>query len=89
MTTLSVLDSHCDSLIDLLKGLDYLEKLHRRLISKIMNIAIRCTYYIFFRHSKDWTDPDLMDFETIFPIIFLFSILFVVFLKQPILHCLF
>ena len=29
---------------------------------KLMNIVICCTYYIFCRHNKDWTDPNLMDF---------------------------
>ena len=32
------------------------------LLLLIMNIAIRATYFIFCRRSKDWTDPDLMDF---------------------------
>ena len=36
--------------------------IQRRFLSKIMNIAIRSTYFIFCRRNKDWTDPDLMDF---------------------------
>ena len=62
MSALGVLKSTCDSLMELLEDLDCPEKLQRRLISKIMNIEICCTYYIFFRRNKDWTDPDLMDF---------------------------
>ena len=62
MSALGVIDSFCDSLIDLLKDLDFPEKHQRRLISKIMNIAIRCTYYIFCRRNKEWIDPHLMDF---------------------------
>ena len=52
----------CDSLMELLEDLDFAEKLRKRLISKIMNIAIRCTYNIFCRRNKEWTDPNLMDF---------------------------
>ena len=46
MSALSDLDSSYDSLIELWKDLDFPEKLLRRLISKIMNIAICWTYYI-------------------------------------------
>ena len=62
MSALGALDSSCDSLMELLEDLDFAEKLCKRLISKIMNIAIRCTYYIFCRRNKEWTDPNLMDF---------------------------
>ena len=30
---------------------------------KLINIAIRCSYYIFCRRNKEWTNPDLIDFE--------------------------
>ena len=62
ISALGVLDSSCESSIKLLKDLDFPEKLQRRLIPKIMNIAIRCTYYILCHRNKDWTDPELMDF---------------------------
>ena len=48
--------------MELLNDLDFPEKLYRRLISKIKTIAIHCTYYIFCRSDKDWTDPNLMEF---------------------------
>ena len=62
MSALGALDSSCDSLMELLEDLDFAEKLRKRLISKIMNIAIPCTYYIFCRRNKEWTDPNLIDF---------------------------
>ena len=46
----------------MLKDLDIEVSIQRRLLSKIMNIAIRSTYFLFCRRNKDWTDPDLMDF---------------------------
>ena len=53
MSALGALDSSCNSLKELLKDLDFPEKLQRCLMSKIMNIAIRCTYYIFCRRNKE------------------------------------
>ena len=34
----------------------------RKLTMKLINIAIRCSYYIFCRRNKEWTSPDLIDF---------------------------
>ena len=34
----------------------------RKLTMKLINIAIRCSYYIFCRRNKEWTKPDLIDF---------------------------
>ena len=62
MSALGVLGSSCDSLFKLLKSLDLPEMHQKRLVSKVMAIAIRSTYYIFCPGNKDWTDPDLMDF---------------------------
>ena len=62
MSALGVFDQSCESLTKMLKDLDIEVSIQRRLLSKVMNIAIRSTYYIFCRRNKDWTDPDLMDF---------------------------
>ena len=32
-------------------------------IRKVMNIAIRCTYYIFCHCNKPWSNSDLLDFD--------------------------
>ena len=62
MSALGVFDKSCESLTKMLKDLDREVSLQRRLLSKIMNIAIRSTYFIFCRRNKDWTDSVLMDF---------------------------
>ena len=62
MSALGVFDKSCESLTKMLKDLDIEVPIQRRLLWKVMNIAIRSTYYIFCRRNKDWTDPDLMDF---------------------------
>ena len=35
---------------------------HQKLAMKMINIAIRCTYYIFWKRNIEWTCPDLIDF---------------------------
>ena len=62
MSAIGVLDNSCHSLVKMMKDLDMSETLQRHIISKIMNISIRCTYYIFCCRNKDWSNPALMDF---------------------------
>ena len=62
MSAIGVLDNSCHSLVKMMKDLDMSETLQCHIISKIMNISIRCTYYIFCCRNKDWSNPDLMDF---------------------------
>ena len=62
MSALGVFDKSCESLTKMLKDLDIEVPNQHRLLSKIMKIAIRSTYFIFCRRSKDLTGPDLMDF---------------------------
>ena len=62
MSALGVFDKSCESLMKMLKDLDLEVPIQRRLLSKVMNFAIRSTYYMICRRNKDWTDPDLIDF---------------------------
>ena len=41
-------------------GMD--KAVQRNLTMKLINIAIRFSYYIFCRRNKEWTNPDLIDF---------------------------
>ena len=45
MSALGVFDNSCKSLTKMLKDLDVEVSIQRRLLSKIMNIAIRSTYF--------------------------------------------
>ena len=63
MNDLGVLDNSCVCLpIKTVKRSKFTRNKPKNLVSKIMTIAIRSTYYIFCRRNKDWEDPDLMDF---------------------------
>ena len=45
---------------DLLSDIE-VDKVHSRyVLSKISNVCIRTTYYLFCLRDKDWTDPSLL-----------------------------
>ena len=52
----------CESLTKMLKDLDVEKSIQCHLLSKIMNITICSTYFIFCQRNKGWSDPDLMDY---------------------------
>ena len=54
-------------------GIDKKQQLY--IIKKMINIAIRATYYIFFCRNRNWVSPDLMQVD-IFYFFFLFWVLF-------------
>ena len=58
MSALGVLGNSYESLAKMQKDFDIEVSIQRSLLSKIMNIGIRSTYYIHYRGNKDWTDPD-------------------------------
>ena len=60
ISTLGVFDKESSVFIDMLEHFN-LDKAHvRYVIKKIINIAIRSTYYIFCCRNKNWVNPDLM-----------------------------
>ena len=59
---LGTVGSSSESFINLLKCLEVSQPIQRSILSKMINITIRCTYFIFCRRNKPWTDPDLLAF---------------------------
>ena len=56
------------------------KKQQRYIIKKIINIAIRASYYIFCCRNRNWDSPDLMQFRYFFFwLLFLFLFLFLFF----------
>ena len=51
--------SSSDSFTELLKAVDFDRKMQKAILSRIMNITIRCTYYIFCCRNEPWTSPKL------------------------------
>ena len=60
---LGTVGSSSESFINLLKCLEVSQPIQRSILSKMINITIRCTYFIFCRRNKPWTDPDLLAFK--------------------------
>ena len=58
---LGTIGSSSESFIDLLKSLSFNDKLQKHILSKLINITIRCTYYIFCSRNKPWIGPDFLD----------------------------
>ena len=62
MSALGIFGTSSESLLSMLTDLHFNEKTKQNVILKRMNIAVRCSYYIFCRRNKSWTNPDLLDF---------------------------
>ena len=62
MGALGILESSSDSLLHMMKELGIGNSTQKVIIKKIMNIGVRCTYYVFCRRNKAWTNPELLNF---------------------------
>jgi len=62
ISSLGVFSSECSSFIQMLESLDFDKKQRNYVIRRMINIAIRTTYYIFCCRNKVWDDPDLMKY---------------------------
>ena len=62
MSALGILGTSSESFLSMLTDLNFDEKTMKHALMKSMNIAIRCTYYIFCRRNKSWTNPELLNF---------------------------
>ena len=56
---LGTVGSSSDSFIELLKAVDFDSKMQKTILSRIMNITIRCTYFIFCCRNKPRISPKL------------------------------
>ena len=72
MSSLSVFSDECSMFLDMMNDIGIDKKQQRYIIKKMINIAIRATYYIFCCRNRNWDSTDLMQFW----IFFLFWLLF-------------
>ena len=62
ISALGVFDKESTAFLKMLEDM-HLDKAHiKYLIRRIINIAIRSTYYVFCCRNKEWTKPDLLKF---------------------------
>ena len=62
MSTLGIMGRSSESLLLMLEDLKLDKNAQKHIVRKIINIAIRCSYYDFCHRNKPWTNPDLLDF---------------------------
>ena len=62
MSALGIHEASSDTILTMMNDLGIEKSVQKSLIKKIMNIAMRSTYYIFCRRNKTWTDPALLNF---------------------------
>ena len=61
MGALGTIGSSSKSFINLLKSLDFSDKLQKHILSNLIIITIRSTYFIFCCRNIPWTSPDLQN----------------------------
>ena len=62
MSSVSVSSDECSMFLDMMNDIGIGKKQHYYIIKKVINIAIRATYYIFCWRNRNWGSPDLMKF---------------------------
>ena len=62
MSSLGVFSDECSTFLDMMNDIGIDKKQQRYIIKKVINIAIRTTYYIFCCRNRNWDSPDLMQF---------------------------
>ena len=62
MSALEILGTSSESFPSMLRDLNFDDTTKHKILSKTINIAVRCTYYIFCRRNKPWTNPNLLDY---------------------------
>ena len=80
MSSLGVFSDECSTFLDMMNDIGIDKKQQRNIIKKMINIAIRATYYIFCCSNRNWDSPDLMQFWIFFFGFFLLCFCFLFFL---------
>ena len=66
MSALGIRGTSSRSFLSMLTDLNFDEKTKKHTLLTSLNIAIRCTYYIFCRRNKSWANPELLNFKIAF-----------------------
>ena len=73
MSSLGVFSNECSTFLDMMNDIGIDKKQQHYIIKKVINIAIRATYYIFCCRNRNWDSPDLMQFWFFCEILFFIS----------------
>ena len=58
MSSLGVFSDECSTFLDMMNDIGIDKKQQRYIIKKMINIAIRATYYIFCCRNRSWDSPE-------------------------------
>ena len=76
ISSLAVFSDEWSKFLDMMNDINgIVKKQQLYIIKKIINIAIRATYYIFCCRNRNWDSPDLMQFWFLFFSFFLFFLI--------------
>ena len=74
--------------IDMMNDIGIEKKQQRYIIKKMINIAIRATYYIFCCRNRNWDSPDFCNFDFLFILdIVLFLFFFFLIIQSQAANC--
>ena len=76
MSSLGVFSDECSTFLDMMNDIGIDKKQQLYIIKKMINIAIRATYYIFCCRNRNRDSPDFMQFWFLFFSFFLFFFFF-------------
>ena len=80
MSSLGVFSDECSTFLDMMNDIGIDKKQQRYIIKKMINTAIRATYYIFCCRNRSWDSPDLMQLRYFFCFWLLFCFVLFLFL---------
>ena len=79
MSFLGVFSDECSTFLDMKNDIGIDKKQQRYIIKKMINIAIRATYYIFCCRNTNWNSPGLMHFLFFFYYYFYYYFFWILF----------
>ena len=79
MSSLGVFSDACSKFLDMMNDIGIDKNQQRYIITKMINIAIRVTYYIFCCRNRTWDSLDLIQFWFWFVLLLLFVCFFLFF----------
>ena len=76
MISFGILSYECSTFLDMMNDIGNDKEQQLYIIKKMINIAIRATYYIFCCRNRNWHCPDLMQFWFSFLLLFCLFVCF-------------
>ena len=83
LRALGTIGSSSETFVELLKCFEFNSSLQKSILSKIVNTTITCTYLIFCRRNKPWTDPNFIAYSKVLSFIVSLHFIYLLFVLKP------